>query len=181
MGLIEFFKKLFFPTPPNPSRFGRFEDLYNYDFPELLKKSTYKGEYVNPYDDEKLPYFDYECNLNPPFLDAFDTIILRLNSKGIEIEPDRHITIILFSKRKTIPNERIAYVVDSICEAWKDDPHANPNVSAVRLFKEGKIQQESFDQNACMITLKNNVQGGLSVEFYMIYNDMKRIGRELKH
>ena len=180
MGLIEFFKKLFSPNPPNPSRFGRFEDLYNYDFPELLKKSTYKGEYVNPYD-ESLISFDYECNLNPPFLDAFDTIILRLRSKWIEIEPDRHITIILFSKRKTIPNERIAYVVDSICEAWKDDPHANPNGTAARYFKEGRPQKVSFDQNECMITLNNEVEGGLSVEFYMIYNDMKRIGRELKH
>lgn len=181
MGLIGFLKKLFSQKPPNPSRYGRFEDLYNYDFPELLKKCNYIGEYVNPYDDEKLKYFDYECTLNPTFLDAFDTIVLRLRNKKKEIEPDYHIDITLFSKRKTIPNERIAYVVDSICEAWKDDPHANPNGTAARFFKEGRPQKVSFDQNECMITLNNEVEGGLSVEFYMIYNDMKRIGRELKH
>lgn len=174
MGLIEFLKNLF--KTPIPQRF---EDLYNFDFPALLEKSIYIGENVNPYD-ERLITFEYECNLNPPFLQAFDTLKIGLMSKGIEIEPDRHITLTLYSKRKTITNERIAYVVDSICEAWKDDPHANPNGTSARLFKAGKTSSQNFDQNESLIFMKNDVKGGLSVEFSMIYEVMKRLGRELQ-
>ena len=175
MGLIEFFKNLF--KNPIPQRF---EDLYNFDFPSLLEKATFIGEYINPYDDNKLIYYDYECTLNPTFLDAFDSLTMRLRSKGIGIEPDRHITIILISKRRTISSEQIAFVVDSVCEAWKEDPHANPNGTSARLFKAGKTSRESFDQNESTIILRNDVKGGLSVEFYMIYNEMKRLGQELK-
>jgi hypothetical protein len=161
---------------PTPSRF---EDLYNFDFPALLEKSIYKGEYVNPYVETDIT-FEYECTLNPSFLNAFDTLKMRLRSKGIEIETDRHIYLVLMSKRKTLTSEQIAYVVDSVCEAWKEDPYANPNGPSVSLFKAGKTYRESFDQNESTIIMRNDVKGGLTVEFQMIYEEMKRLGQKLK-
>ena len=172
MGLIDFLKKLF--ASPTPSRF---EDLYNFDFPALLEKSIYNGEHVNPYVETDIR-FEYECTLNPPFLNAFDTIVMRLRSKGIEIETDRHIYLVLMCKRKTLTSEQIAYVVDSVCEAWKEDPYANPNGPSMSLFKAGKTHRESLDQNDSTIIMKNDVKGGLTVEFQMIYEDMKRLGQE---
>jgi hypothetical protein len=174
MGLIEFLKNLFkTPIPP------RFEDLYNFDFPALLEKSIYIGEHVNPYV-ETDKRFEYECPLDPPFLNAFDTLIMRILRKGIEIETHRHIYLILMSRRKTLTSGQIAFVVDSICEAWKEDPRANPNGTAARMFKEDKTHYESFDQGESTIIMKNDVKGGLSVEFQMIYEEMKQLGQKRK-
>ena len=173
MGLIEFLKNLFkTPIPP------RFEDLYNFDFPTLLEKSIYIGEHVNPYVETDIR-FEYECTLNPPFLNAFDTLKMRLLKKGV-IETDRHIYLVLMSKRKTLTSEQIAFVVDSICEAWKEDPSANPNGASARLFKADKTHYQSFDQGENIISMKNDVKGGLLVEFQMIYEEMKQLGQKLK-
>jgi len=176
MGLIEFFKNLF--KTPTPSRF---EDLYNFDFPVLLEKATFIGEYVNPYDDNKTILFDYECTLDPLFLDAFDTLIMRLRSKDIGIEPDRHITIILKSKNRTLSNPQISVVVDAVCEAWKKDPAANPELASVYMFKDGRVAYLSFDDDSSIIAMRNDVQGGLTVEFQMIYEDMKQLGQGNKN
>ena len=75
MGLLDFLQNLF--KAPIPSRF---EDLFNYDYPALLKKSTFKGTklddvysiegYEDEEGEEKLIYFEYECAIYPPFLNA---------------------------------------------------------------------------------------------------------------
>jgi hypothetical protein len=174
MGLIEFFKNLF--KTPIPSRF---EDMYNFDFPALLKRSKFIGKEEKL--EGKLIYYTYECTLDHSFLNAFKTLRITLSWEEKEIKPDLYILLTFLSKRKHLTDQQIAYVVDSVLNACNDEKYADLNKGDAIDFKNGTCKYMCpYLFGDCTVGISNDINNGISVTLGIPYADLKRLAQEQK-
>jgi hypothetical protein len=152
---------------------SRFEDMYNWDFPTLLKNSTFKRKRV----EEELIYFDFECTLEFPFMNSFDTLIIEQRSEGKEIDIDGYIGLTFLSKKKPLSYEQIAYVVNSVVSACNDNtPYTKRTVPA---FIAGQEKYLSIDLNDDIsVAIKNDVTDGVFVHIHILYTDLLQLARD---
>ena len=181
MGLVEFLnKKLKAPIP------SRFEDLYNYDYPALLEKSTFFEKEVRP---NGLIRYKYDVTLDAPYLNAFDSLRIELCWAEKELKIDRvdyRVNLIFFSKRRILTKQQIAYVVDSIVWACRNDPNYEDvnKFDAIR-FKEGSCKYmcpqlipEINGSAPEEVAIRNDGSNGISVELAILYKDLIRLAKE---
>ena len=154
---------------------SRFEDIYNYDIPALLKQSTFKGSR----EEEGMTYFAHECILNPVFLNAFNTLRMEVRYEGTEIQPDNYIELRFLSRGKALSKQQIEHVVDAVLQGCNDNTPFTKN--SVPAFKAGVVDYLSIDLNDdIFVSIKNDPIDGVYVNLHILYSDLVQLAQEQK-
>lgn len=179
MGLFEFLKNLL--KTPKPSYF---EDLYFFDYPDLLERATFTEKELRP---NGVTRYKYDVKLESPFLNIFEELRIELFEETKKLNLDDTMVLTFSSNRQSFTQKEIEHAVYSIVGACKNDINNEENIREAILFTKGSSSQmipqlipaEEGSYHYVDVMIQNKKPTGFFVDLSITGKELQKLAKSL--